>query len=590
MRGPDDSGIEIDGRCGLVHARLAILDREHGHQPMRSGALSVVFNGEIYNHRALRDELKQAGAKFITDHCDTEVLLHGFREWAEDLPHHLRGMYAFALWDGEELFLTRDNVGKKPLYIQQDNNRLAFASLVATLLACDHAEPTLDPQAMLTFLRLGYPFAASMIQGIEELPPAHCLTIDATGRRQLERYWQPPPVSRTSTAIGAVDALEEVLDEAVRSRLEADVPLGCFLSGGIDSSLIAALGQRCLQQRGDGPLLTFSVAMPAIGYDESEHARTVARHLGTQHTVLEAKADDAIADLERLMAVAGEPTADSSILPTHWLCRTARQHVKAALSGDGGDELFGGYDRYRALRLLATHRPWLRLLPTSLLHTTRAKSRRTALRRLVEAGRAGASPATQYQQMIHLFTEAQIRALNMPGVSALASPGSPPVPGWPSEGDAVHAAMRWDLTHYLPFEVLRKVDRASMAVALEVRCPLLDTQVCDLAGHLPPRVLMPNGRPKGLLRQVAERYLPASIVGRRKQGFAVPIGNWFRTHLKDDLADRLGAGDLARLGVDERIARRYFDEHVTGRADHTHRLFALLQLALWRRWLDGRKR
>ncbi|MFA9479705.1 asparagine synthase (glutamine-hydrolyzing) [Phycisphaerales bacterium AB-hyl4] len=607
-RGPDGDGVSQHDRCALAHTRLSIIDLLSGSQPMHlpglpnadgepppkhssAGPLHLVFNGEIYNHRDLRQKLERRGHTFASDHSDTEVLLLGYRQWGDQLPKHLHGMFAFAIWDEQArtLLLARDRVGKKPLYFQQQGKTFAFASLVATLLAGDTAEPTIDPLAMLTFLRFGYPFAQSMIAGIEELPPAHCMTVDAKGRRQLDRYWRPPPVSRTSTALGAVDALEEVIDEAVRSRLEADVPLGCFLSGGIDSSIIAALGQRCLQQRGDGPLKTFSVAMPAIGYDESSHARTVAEHLGTEHTVLQAKADDAMADLERLMAVAGEPTADSSILPTHWLCRVTREHVKAALSGDGGDELFGGYDRYRALRLLATHRPWLRALPTSLLHTTNAKSRRTALRRLIEAGRAGASPATQYQQMVHLFTEAQIRELGMVGVSELASAGTPAVPDWTNEGDAVHAAMRWDLTHYLPFEVLRKVDRASMAVALEVRCPLLDTQVCDLAGHLPPRVLMPGGQPKGLLRQLARWYLPASIVGRRKQGFAVPIGNWFRTHLRDALADRLTAGDLSRLGVSETEARRYFDEHLAERADHTHRLFALLQLALWRRWLDAEK-
>ncbi|MEX0655624.1 MAG: asparagine synthase (glutamine-hydrolyzing) [Phycisphaeraceae bacterium] len=599
-RGPDGHGISSHDACALVHTRLSIIDLLSGAQPMHlppasvpgpaATGLHLVFNGEIYNHRPLRQKLERRGHRFASDHSDTEVLLYGYREWGDQLPKHLHGMFAFAIYDEQhrQLFLARDRVGKKPLYLQQRDHEVAFASLVATLVVGqgDAAPPTIDPQAMLTFLRVGYPFADSMVAGIEELPPAHGLTIDSRGRRRLERYWRPPPVSLTSTSLGAADALEEVIDEAVATRLEADVPLGCFLSGGIDSSLVAALAQRCLLDRGKASLQTFSVAMPAIGYDESPHARTVAAHLGTRHTVLEADASDAMADLERLMAVAGEPTADSSILPTHWLCRTTRQHVKAVLSGDGGDELFGGYDRYRALRLLARHRAWLRCVPPAMLDTPDPKAARTALRRLVEAARVGASPATQYQQMIHLFTDAQIRDLGIPHVSAHASPGSPPVPDWPTDdADAVHAAMRWDLTHYLPYEVLRKVDRAAMAVALEVRCPLLDTQVCDLAGHLPPRVLMPHGQPKGLLRQVARRHLPESIVQRRKQGFAVPIGNWFRTTLKDDLADRLAAGDLDRLGIDPAQVRRYFDAHLAGRADHTHRLFALLQLALWGRWL-----
>jgi asparagine synthase (glutamine-hydrolysing) len=601
-RGPDGEGVSFHGHCALVHARLSIIDLLSGQQPMHltspdadadaddaCALLHLVFNGEVYNHRELRAKLEKRGHVFRSDHSDTEVLLLGYREWGTMLPKHLHGMFAFVIYDEarRELFLCRDRTGKKPLYFRRDGGELIFGSMVATIVA--GARPGtgvgVDPAALLTFLRYGYPFSRSMVAGVEEVPPAHWMLFGRGGKVTSERYWRPPPTSRHSTSLGAVDALREVLREAVWSRLEADVPLACFLSGGIDSSLIAALAQQRLAKDGER-LRTFSVAMPDAFYDESPHALQVARHIGADHTVLTAEPGDAIADLRRLMAVAGEPTADSSLLPTYWLCRATRRHVKVALSGDGGDELFGGYDRYRALRLLRRWRWLLAALPTTWLSDVDPKAIGTRFRRLADAAGAGADPARQYHRMIHLFTDEQVRAMGIATVRDGLLREPPAAPDWPDEPDVVHAAMRWDLVHYLPFELLRKLDRASMAVSLEVRCPMLDTQVADLAGHLPDRVLMPAGRPKGLLRALATEYLPLPIVNRPKRGFAVPIGGWFRTTLRDPLHDHLFDGSLGRLGVDETPVRRWFDEHTAARADHTHRLFALLQLSLWRSWLD----
>ncbi len=592
-RGPDGSGIAEYPRCGLVHTRLSIIDLLGGQQPMHvarhddHGPLHLVFNGEIYNHRYLRKRLTKRGHAFSTDHSDTEVLLLGYREWGRNLPKHLHGMFAFAIWDEDrrELFMARDRAGKKPLYVRRDGDELAFASLIGTLIAGGADKPPINRDALLNYLQLGYTFGQSLFDNVVEIPAANWMCVAADGRIEYQRYWQPPPISRHSTALGAVDALREVLTEAVQSRLESDVPLGCFLSGGIDSSITAAIAQQCLKERGDERLKTFSVAMPDIAYDESEHAAGVARLIDAEHTVLMADPSDAVDDLERLMAITGEPNADSSLLPTHWLCRAARQHVKAAISGDGGDELFGGYDRYRALRLLQTHRWWVRALPASLLDSIHAKSAGARLARLVHAARAGADPSAQYRRMIRLFAQPDIVELApdlAPGLNH-----TPPLPDWPEEYDQVHAAMRWDLVHYLPFELLRKVDRASMAVALEVRCPLLDTPVLDLAGHLPAKVLMPGGRPKGLLRTLAAEYLPRDIVQRPKQGFAVPIGSWFRGRLREPLTACLQGDELSQLGLDPTHVRRYLDEHLASRADHTHRLFALLQLAFWARWLNG---
>jgi len=611
-RGPDGQGIATYPRCGLVHTRLSIIDLLSGQQPMhvaadpapgsaaakhdRDGPLHLVFNGEVYNHRKLRKQLSRKGHHFASDHSDTEVLLMGFREWGVSLPKHVHGMFAFAIWDEErrELFVCRDRAGKKPLYLWRQSgdggDELMFASLPSALAAAmpgNHG-PMINQDALRTYLRLGYCFGQSLIDGVSELPAANWALFDAQGNARMEAYWRPPPISKTSTALGAIGALGEVLTEAVSARLEADVPLGCFLSGGIDSSVIAAIAQGLLRERGDAPLKTFSVAMPAVGYDESPHAMQVARQLGTDHVRLDADAGDVMADLQALMAVCGEPTADSSILPTHWLCRAARQHVKTALSGDGGDELFGGYDRYRAMRMLhGGNRWWLATLPRDLLDSADPKSPGARVARLVDAARAGRDPARQYRRMIHLFDEAGIAEL-MPDAAWPDQGTAPPCPHWPTDTHPVDAARRWDLAHYLPFEVLRKVDRAAMAVSLEVRCPMLATQVCDLAMHLPHRVLMPAGRPKGLLRALAaDLGLPGPIVRRPKRGFALPLGQWLRTSLREPARDLLADGSLDQLGIDPAPVRRMLDEHNHKRRDHTHRLFALMQLALWQRWLHA---
>lgn len=590
-RGPDGQGLTTHGPCGLIHTRLSILDLLGGHQPMEvgqrdsHGPLTLVFNGEIYNHRQLRQQLVGLGHPFSSDHCDTEVLLHGYRQWGKELAKRLHGMFAFAIWDSqkEELFLVRDRAGKKPLWLRKNDQELVFGSMGATVVAgrASGQSPSVNAGAMHTFLRVGYTFEESLIDGLTALPAAHWLSVSAHGKMEQQRYWRPPPISRASTSMGAQSAATEVITEAVNKRLDSDVALGCFLSGGIDSSIVAALAQKQLTAIGKGPLHTFCARMPVSAYDESDVAKLVADHLGTNHRelVIDARPGrDVVSDMTRLMAVAGEPMADSSLLATFWISRAAREHVQVALSGDGGDELFGGYDRYRAMSMLGKHRWLLKHLPRGPLMTVDARSRRTKLRRLIDAAQHE-SAAAQYQQMVHLFTLDQIRDLG------LGDAGSADIPGWPAEPDAVEAAMRWDLLHYLPYDLLRKVDRASMAVALEVRCPLLDTQVCDLAGHLPHAVLMPGGRPKGLLRQIAGTMVPASITRRPKRGFAVPIGQWFKDSLRDVLADHLMDGGLDELGLARSEVKRYFDEHVSEQADHTHRLFALLGLSLWAKWL-----
>jgi len=603
-RGPDGEGVISFQRCTLAQTRLSIIDLLSGAQPMHvrdaSGepVLSLVFNGEIYNHRKLRRLLESRGHRFQSSHSDTEVLLYGYREWSEELPKHLQGMFAFAIWDHAEraLFLCRDRTGEKPLYVRHrtdDGGRpveLSFASMVATLVhgAESNASLPVDGAALGHYLRLGYHATRSLLSGVHELAPAHWMQIDSDGLTRTQPYWRPPPVSQSSTSIGAKAGLRELLNEAIASRLEADVPIGCFLSGGVDSSIIAAIAQQTLRERGEGALKTFSVSMPAARYDESPHARRVAEHLGTNHTELPAfPSTDVIDDLQSLIAFSGEPTGDSSILPTYWVSRLTREHVKVALSGDGGDELFGGYDRYRAMRFLDQCGALLRATPERWRGAAEPKSWRAKIRRLAYAAH-GEDPAQRYRRMIELFPEPQIESFAGPADPARMDSGTTDsLADWPDEPDPVHAAMRWDLIHYLPFDLLRKTDRASMAVALEVRCPMLDTQVCDLAGHLPTSVLMPGRRPKGLLRSIAADLLPAAIADRPKQGFAIPIGHWFKTTLTSTLRDYLFSGHLDKLGFNRRSVERLLHEHVEGHGDHTHRLFALLSLTIWLAWLEN---
>lgn len=595
-RGPDGEQIRVIGPCAFGHTRLSIIDLEGGLQPMHAeaaegaGSLTVVFNGEIYNHRELRQQLERFGHTFGTDHSDTEVLLYAYRQWGPQFTKRLRGMFSFALWDDGEkkLLLARDRIGQKPLFIRHTDKAICFASQIPPLLCpVSGGVPSVNRAALLTYLRLGYTSYDSLLTDIHELLPGHYMIVDQkTGTQNTEPFWQMPAPSRHNSNVNLVDDTMELIREAIDYRLEADVPLGAFLSGGIDSSLVTWFAHKQLMRRGLGPLRTFSVRMPVVEYDESDAARMVAQHTGTQHTVLDASPDqDVFNDLKFLISVYGEPTADSSILPTYWLSKATRQHLRVALSGDGGDELFGGYDRYRAMRMLQKHRWWLKHVPTEMLNSSNPKSTVSRIKRLIDASQQSDAPS-QYQSMMHLFNEQQIRELGM-DIGGDATQPYVAMPQWPEDVEPVHAAMRWDLMHYLPMEVLRKVDRASMAVGLEVRCPLLDSRVCELATHLPPELLMPSGQPKGLLRQIAAKVLPKEIVRRRKQGFALPIGHWFKTQLREPTHAMFHSGTLDSLGLNEKVARRLLDEHLKQQADHTHRLFALLELTIWKQWVDN---
>ena len=611
-RGPDGAATSIHPGCGLAHARLSIIDLLAGDQPMHlspprdasdpagadatahgsRGPLHCVFNGEIYNHRELRRKLEKRGHAFQSDHSDTEVLLLGYRQWGTRLPKHLHGMFAFAVWDEGErtLLLVRDRVGKKPLYFAASSDEIVFGSLAATVAAGmpEGRRPGLCTPAMLEFLRLGFTGRRTMLEGVEEVPPASVLSVSATGKLGVEAYWRPPPVSKHSTSLGAVDALDEVLGEAVGKRLESDVPMVAMLSGGLDSALVAAVAAKKAKALGGDRLQTVSVDIPAIGYFSSGPAKRVADAIDTRHVALTAElgeAHRAIDDLERLMRHAGEPLADPALLPTYWTYKAIRGHASAVLSGAGGEEVFGGWPRYRMLARVARYRWWLERLPR-LFHNAPPDTHRWRLGRCIDAAKAGTLPSQQYHQLVHVFTDRQIAEL-APGLfPTLGEYGSHPAADWPPVADPTHAAMRWDLAHVVPHRLLRRVDRGSMAVPIEVRLPLLDTAVLDFAAHLPPRVLMPHGRPKGLLKAVAANHLPLSLADARPPTYRLPMADWFRGPLRDPLHARLTDGRLTDAGLKRAEIDRYFHEHAAHRANHTERLLALLGLSLFLAWLE----
>lgn len=641
-RGPDGAGrfrdrvewMDEHGQMriievALIHRRLSIIDHTDGGQPMVSergrsdaeGLIAVVFNGCIYNHRELRAELEARGHVFVTDHSDTEVLIHGWREWGEELPEHLEGMYAFALWDRvrRRVFLARDKFGEKPLCerttesVAEDDVSLfipvfAFASDVAALQLIPAPDPVcgdscreqwLIPRVMFGVMHGS--FHGPDLIDLSIVPPDGTTTFDAAKRAVnwgvdeefIEEH--PSPPATLPPPDSGEGRIESLLEQAVARRLEADVPLGCFLSGGVDSSLIAHFAK---QHKPD--LMTFTVRMPDARYDESPYAERVAKHLGTDHHTLDVAMNPA-EDLVHLIHTLGQPFGDSSILPTYWVSKAARQHVKVALAGDGGDELFLGYERYLAAPFLAKHWRWLRRLPVSFLHGRHPKSRANKLARLVDMARD--YPALGVMAMESIFTLAQLKSLNptiRPGrwacsidedhsvMHGLAAMGVPFRPTSPIEATA--ELRDFDLQHYLPDDLLRKTDIASMTCALEVRCPFLDRDLARAVFALPINELIPNGERKGLLRAIARRHLPAECVDRPKMGFAIPIGEWFRNDslssggggMKSLLLDHLNATDpFGPIELNRSVVQRLVDEHMSGRREHGARLFTLLTLAIW---------
>lgn len=592
-RGPDgharfrDRAIRSDGSTvdvAFVHRRLAIIDLADGHQPMVSqrgrsdaeGLIAVVFNGCIYNHRELRRELERTGHHFETDHSDTEVLVHGYRQWGRGFPRSLDGMFAFALWSPEKgLLLARDQSGEKPLYYADELPfpGIAFASTPAALATLMKREldvsPNFESSLLTEWLRFGFGRGTPSWD------------IQAVHKGASFQYGGPDePLERFCGDQGEpsepldVERTDRLLAASVKARLEADVPLGCFLSGGVDSSLLAWYAQREL-----GPsqrLKTFTVRMPDRRYDESEFGARAAAAIGAEHSSLDPCADPA-ADLVDLITRPGLPLGDSSILPSLWVSRAARSHVKVALSGDGGDELFYGYERHIADRWLRRNGTRLAMLAPFLPGSAHPTTRRAKFTRLAHAARGAG-----YLDLVAIFPQQDLEQLRGPVPLPVRQP-------------AMQNGRWFDVTTYLPDDLLRKTDTASMSVALEVRAPFLSNELVSAAWHTSEATLMPRGQRKGLLRQVARRYLPAEIVDRPKQGFAIPIGEWFRSDyggMKQLLMDHLNSTEPwgpPSLGIElnMKFVRRMLDDHMNERRDHSQRLYMLLVLSIWAKWVGS---
>jgi asparagine synthase (glutamine-hydrolysing) len=589
-RGPDDEGIHVEPGVGLGMRRLSIIDLAGGRQPIHNedSTVWVVFNGEIYNYRELRAELEALGHRFSTS-SDTESIVHAYEEWGEDVFRRLRGMFGIALWDRPRrtLLLGRDRAGQKPLHYAERGGRLHFGSEIKSLLAAGAVEPTLDLAALDHYLAFLYtPRESSILEGVKKLPPGHYLRW-RDGRSEVVRYWQ---IAAEETFAGseadAVDALRGVLQNAVTSHMMSDVPLGAFLSGGVDSSAVVGM----MAGASSRPVKTFSIGFDDPAFDELEHARVVARHFGTDHHEFVVK-PDGLSILGDLISHFDEPFADSSAIPTWYVSEIARRHVTVVLSGDGGDELFGGYDRYlphpRVAKFDRAPLPGLRtaaaLAWPLLPHGTRGKN---FLRHVAK------DAAGRYLDSISFFQPDERAALYADGArAALASRAEQTLWRHFERFDALphdSRMMRFDFETYLPEDVLTKVDRMSMAHSIESRVPLLDNTVIDFAATLPARFKISNGRRKHVLKEALRPLLPAGILDRRKQGFGIPLGTWFRGGLTGLFSDVLESPRARQRGYFEpSFVSRLLKEHLSGQRDHTLRLWQLTVFELWhRQYLD----
>ncbi len=582
-RGPDDEGFFVRGAVGLGMRRLSILDVAGGQQPIanESREVWVVFNGEIYNFLELRRDLQARGHRFRTQ-SDTEVIVHLYEEQGPTCVRALRGMFAFALWDQRQgrLVLARDRVGKKPLLYTVRNGDLLFASELKALLTVPDLAPALDLESLDEYLAFGYiPHPHTIFRGIAKLPPGHVL-IWQGGDVRLERYWSLEFAPKLEiTAAEAGERTEQLLADAVKVRLMSEVPLGALLSGGVDSSLVVAL----MAEHSSEPVRTFSIGFEGDPADELPFAREVASRFGTRHTEFTVR--PVLRDvLPRLAWTYDEPFADSSALPSYYVCQVARQAVTVALNGDGGDENFAGYTRYRRAAGAEAHaRAHAGLVRRHFtLAPAPAWKRRTqrALRRLLVPDAEGAV-APDY------FDGADRWSLYRPEVRAALEVRRPlPVlEAWEAAAALPHPLDRMlamDSAWYLPDDLLYKMDMASMAHSLEARSPFLDHHLLEFSARLPAAVKCPSGELKGLLKQVAARRLGDAFVRRPKRGFAPPLGKWLREDLRELAGDLLlGAGRLTADYLDSGAIERTWREHASGARNHARRLWALLMLELW---------
>jgi asparagine synthase (glutamine-hydrolysing) len=574
--------------------RLAIIDLVTGKQPIHNEdeTVWVILNGEIYNFSELRAELESKGHRFYTN-SDTEAIAHAYEEYGTDVPQYLRGMFAFALWDAKKqrLLLARDRVGKKPLLYSLVGDKLIFASEFQAILQHPDVSREINFDALNQYLSfICVPAPQTAFRSVNKLEPGHVL-VWQNGAVEISRYWsldfsRKINISEREAGERAVDLLRD----AVRVRLMSDVPLGAFLSGGIDSSAIVAL----MSELSTGRVKTFSIGFEEQSFSEIEHARRIAERFGTEHHELVVK-PDALEVLPALVRHYGEPYADSSAIPTYYLSKMTREHVTVALSGDGGDECFAGYERYAAMRIAEGYNRLPRMLKERVLEPAIAalpaasatRSRYGRVRRLL--GVMGQERTEQYLTLTCGFNEEMKAELYTPefrGRTAEASPLTYMKPWFSGNGelDIIDRLMMADTSNYLPNDLLVKVDIASMAVSLEARAPFLDHHVMEFAASLPPGYRLRGLTTKSLLKRALKGLLPDETLTRRKMGFGVPISHWFRGELKGFLSDTiLSDKALGRGYFTPAVVRRLVDQHAIGRRDYAPQLWTLLMLELWHR-------
>ncbi|MCC6217527.1 MAG: asparagine synthase (glutamine-hydrolyzing) [Polyangiaceae bacterium] len=596
-RGPDDAGLHLEPGLALAHRRLAIVDLSAaGRMPMANEAGDVwcVFNGEIYEFQRLRAELAERGHVFRS-RTDSEVIIHAYEEWGDECFARLDGMFAVALWDRprRRVVLARDAAGEKPLYFAHEpGRRLVFGSTLAPLLAWPSLELEVDPAAVREYASLGYVGAPrSILRGVRKLRPGTALVIEASGTERERVHFDLGPTARARREPArfedAVARLDVALGEAVETCRVADVPLGAFLSGGVDSSLVVAL----MARRDPRSVRTFTVGFADRELDESGHAHAIARHLGVENTMMVVSPRDVLDEVPALAEAFDEPMADYSALPTLAVSRLARRHVTVALTGDGGDEAFAGYRYYAGAALFER---WAEGLPASARrlasHASRFVPTARARRALARAGTPDTAALLAASGFYRGPTAARGLELVLPGAAAGAAEAvavairEAVASGVPS---ATEAGLLWDATNTLPGAWLCKVDRASMFVSLETRAPMLRRRVLELAFRLPLEHRVRGLSKKRVLRALLARYLPRALFERPKQGFTPPMGRWLREDLAGEVRDRLATSVISRRGLFEpRGVATAIEEHARGTADHAQLLWALLHLEQWyERWM-----
>lgn len=606
-RGPDAGANWTDAKTGIAfgHRRLSILDlSEHGQQPMLShdGRYTIIFNGEIYNHQELKQALHDAGAAPTwRGHSDTEIILAAFSAWGISASlKKFVGMFAIALWDSKQqlLYLIRDRMGEKSLYYGWSNNYLLFGSELKALKAHSAWQADIDPQALNLFMRYNcIPAPFTIYQGIKKLEPGHMLVINKDKNIVDEVYWDLHTVTQkpkfTGSPSEAVDALHDKLALSVRQQMVADVPLGAFLSGGIDSSTVVAL----MQEQSSKPVKTFTIGFAEQSYNEAESAKAVAKHLGTDHTELYLTPEQTQATIPDMATFYDEPFADASQIPTYMVAKLTKQHVTVSLSGDGGDELFAGYNRYNWVPtiwkkigmlpqpLRAGVAKFITCLPPEMwdkafkflqpvlpgfAKQTNPGDKMHKLARILDA----ATPEQIYHRLISHWYDAE-------GLVLQARDFDSQIPGLAGES-LVPAMMYVDCKRYLPDDILVKVDRAAMAVSLETRIPFLDHRVVEFAWSLPTDYKIRDGKSKWPVRQLLQRYVPNELIERPKMGFGVPIDQWLRGPLKEWAHDLLSNNTLAKHNLlDHKLIEKKWREHLSGVRNWQHQLWDVLMFQTW---------